>query len=536
MKSSGNGYIQNDRANTTESTELQTATARTISAVTLFSGLSLVFGYARDVAVALSFGANTGTDAFFTAILVPVMLGRVIISGALTPALIPVFSTIKEDRSKAFYVVSSLFNLSVAVLLLLSLVVALASEPLVALLAPGFDRHGSTLAAQVLVITAPAIGFLGLSALLGAVLNSFGHFYAPALGNALVNVLSFLAVPVCAWFWNLEGVAYGLTAGSALQVGLLFMVLRKQGWRYSLQLNLKIPEVKQVLLLLGPVVLFMLIDQTVTITERVLGSQLPAGNLTYLSLANKLYQVPVFVIIGALATVIFPLMAAASPKQYPERIATGFHYLLLLATPATICFFFLGKPIARLVFQHGEFGAEDTLRTGELLSIYSLAILPTGGLLLAYRALQARRKMSLVLLLSLLNAILYVMLALFMSTVWGVMGLPGAFALSQLVGAGIALEACAHISKNRSLYAMIFGTKGKKIIYNNAIIFTIYLLLYLILERIMLDLPFILAGLAVLAIIGISGMLYLNFCKRSGIEEAGEFLTLVKVRKTRKRT
>src|SRR5919204_5172017 len=62
---------------------------------------SRVLGFARDMVVALAFGAGPVTDAFFVAFRIPNILRRLLAEGALATAVIPVFTDYIANRSRA---------------------------------------------------------------------------------------------------------------------------------------------------------------------------------------------------------------------------------------------------------------------------------------------------------------------------------------------------------------------------------------------------------------------------------------------------
>src|SRR3989440_12470363 len=62
---------------------------------------SRVLGFARDMVVALIFGAGPVTDAFFVAFRIPNILRRLLAEGALSTAVIPVFTDYAVNRSRA---------------------------------------------------------------------------------------------------------------------------------------------------------------------------------------------------------------------------------------------------------------------------------------------------------------------------------------------------------------------------------------------------------------------------------------------------
>src|SRR5436190_24024893 len=69
----------------------------TIGAATL---ASRVLGFARDMLVALVFGAGPVTDAFFVAFRIPNILRRLLAEGALSTAVIPVFTDYAVNRPR----------------------------------------------------------------------------------------------------------------------------------------------------------------------------------------------------------------------------------------------------------------------------------------------------------------------------------------------------------------------------------------------------------------------------------------------------
>ena len=61
---------------------------------------SRVLGFVRDMVVALVFGAGPVTDAFFVAFRIPNILRRLLAEGALSTAVIPVFTDYASTRSR----------------------------------------------------------------------------------------------------------------------------------------------------------------------------------------------------------------------------------------------------------------------------------------------------------------------------------------------------------------------------------------------------------------------------------------------------
>ena len=71
--------------------------AGAVSGMTL---LSRIFGFARDMFIAMAFGSSTAADAFFVAFRIPNMQRRVLGEGAVASAFIPVFSETLENHGQ----------------------------------------------------------------------------------------------------------------------------------------------------------------------------------------------------------------------------------------------------------------------------------------------------------------------------------------------------------------------------------------------------------------------------------------------------
>jgi len=159
---------------------------------------SRVLGYARDVVVAHVFGAGPVTDAFFVAFRIPNLLRRLLAEGALSTAVIPVFTeTLTRDGPAAFArLARAVTGAAIVVLCAVSALGALLSPQVVAVMAPGWraDAGLFDLAVMLTRVMFPYLVLVGLAALAMGALNAHHRFFTAALGPALLNVAMILAV------------------------------------------------------------------------------------------------------------------------------------------------------------------------------------------------------------------------------------------------------------------------------------------------------------------------------------------------------
>src|SRR5881394_2739464 len=107
--------------------------------------LSRVLGYVRDMIVALAFGAGPVTDAFFVAYRIPNILRRLLGEGALSTAVIPVFTEYATVRSRDELrrLVRATFGVGLVTLIATTLAGIAAAPWILRAIAPGFTSDAA---------------------------------------------------------------------------------------------------------------------------------------------------------------------------------------------------------------------------------------------------------------------------------------------------------------------------------------------------------------------------------------------------------
>src|SRR5262245_54542691 len=116
-----------------------------VGAIGLATLLSRILGYARDIVLARAFGAGPLTDAFFVAFRIPNLLRRLLAEGALSTAIIPVFSaTLARSGPTAFaQMIRAVAGAGTVVLCGVSALGMLLAPFIVTLMAPGWKTDPS---------------------------------------------------------------------------------------------------------------------------------------------------------------------------------------------------------------------------------------------------------------------------------------------------------------------------------------------------------------------------------------------------------
>ena len=154
--------------------------------------ISRVLGFVRDMVLARVFGASAGTDAFFVAFKLPNFLRRLFAEGAFSQAFVPVLAEYRETREarEVRELLARVCGTLGGILAGLTVLGILAAPLLISIFAPGFldEPRKHLLATDMLRVTFPYLLFISLTALAGAILNSWGRFGVPAFTPVLLNL------------------------------------------------------------------------------------------------------------------------------------------------------------------------------------------------------------------------------------------------------------------------------------------------------------------------------------------------------------
>jgi putative peptidoglycan lipid II flippase len=108
--------------------------------------LSSILGLVRTFIFTYIFGASNFSDSYLQAFLIPNLIFTVVSGGALSSAFIPVFTTFavgRKDEKTAWHIASSALNLSVVIMVTLSVLAMILALMTAVLQKPseGYDGH-----------------------------------------------------------------------------------------------------------------------------------------------------------------------------------------------------------------------------------------------------------------------------------------------------------------------------------------------------------------------------------------------------------
>ncbi len=378
---------------------------RSTAFFSIATGASRVVGLVREIVAASYFGVTGPMSAFTIAFQLPNLMRMLFADAALQAAFVPVFTEQLEQgkRPSAFRLASTLIFLVTLVLGLITALFILLAPVFVPLVSPGFDQATEDLAVSLAQLLFPILVMLGLSGVVVGVLNSYNRFgvfaIAPLFWNvAIIAVLVGLA-PVFPEGDEIYAYAIGVLVGTVIQLAMVAYDLRNTPFRLQRVFDWRSPLVKKVLLLMLPVTISLgLINFNLTINSlfgtlvegtivapggviEPLGEFAPAA----IDKAFRIYMLPQGVFSVAVATVVFPTLARfAARREYDNlrsTMANGMRMIMLVLLPAAAAILVLAEPMTELVYQRGEFDANQTELVSEALFWFAFS-LPFNGLFL----------------------------------------------------------------------------------------------------------------------------------------------------------
>src|SRR5690606_28269376 len=366
----------------------QMSGGRLLKSTSIVSGMTLVsrvLGLVRDVVFARYFGATIVMDAFIVANRIPNMLRRFFAEGAFSQGFVPVMAQYREknDHQEARQLVDAVAGTLGLGLFIITLIGVIAAPLLVLAVAPGFvgDDGRFELATLMTRFTFPYLFFVSLTAFAGGILNTYGHFGAPAFTPVILNI-----VLIASAIWLSPqlaepgmALAYGVLLAGVAQ--LLFQVpflakihaIPRPAWQPNHE------GVRRIGKLMVPAIFGSSVAQVNVLVGGIIASMLGVGKISLLYYSDRLMEFPLGLFSIALATVTLPHLsrqhATASVEGFSRTVDWSMKLVVLIATPAAVGLVVLAEPLVATIFYGGEFSALDVQMTALSLQAFSIGLI-----------------------------------------------------------------------------------------------------------------------------------------------------------------
>lgn len=404
----------------------------------------MVLQFLTTILVARTFGATAQMDAYALAVSIPESLQYVLMLATLSIVFTPMFieARTQHGESDAWGMALSLLALVVGAVVIAIPILAWVMPWLMALLAPGFAPDTRALAVELTRLILPGLVYYATAGLLLGICYAYRDFATAALNTLLIALLNLVAFFVFV-IWLEQGVR-GMMLGRLLVLLILeiFLLARTLRWkRVAAKIALRQPRVWNLVTYLPPYMFGALSGQLELIVSRALISTLGAGSVAAWGYGQRLAEIPLAVLGGAIGATYLPdfAMQVANGKHVQasaqwNRAALRMTFLL---APIAALLIALGTPFIALLFQRGAFDATATHNSALVLAglAFGLPWRGVGGLIV--RGLPAFKARRLPLVLSALSSAASIGLAFVLLGVWGAFGVALATSLGDILFASV---------------------------------------------------------------------------------------------------
>jgi len=349
-----------------------------VSAMTM---ASRVLGLVRDVLLANVLGAGPIADAFVAAFRLPNLFRRFFAEGAFNAAFVPLYAKTSEgdgDQSAREFA-SDAFSGLATILLIFTFIALLAMPWLASSIAGGYEGEKFDLTVAFTRITFPYLFFISLVALLSGILNSHGRFALAAAAPVLLNVVLISVLLFFVQFAETPGHAlvWGVFAAGVVQFAVLVWGCARAGLMPKWRRPRWTPQMRQLVTLGIPGIIAAGITQLNLLVGTRIASEAESA-VSILFYADRLYQLPLGLIGAAMGVVLLPDISRrlrAEDEQGALHVQNrAVELSCLLTLPAAVALYVIPLEIISVLFQHGEFTADDGRQTAAAVAIFALGL------------------------------------------------------------------------------------------------------------------------------------------------------------------
>jgi putative peptidoglycan lipid II flippase len=365
---------------------------QSVAAVGAANLLSRVSGLAREVVFAAVFGAGLAADAWNAAFRIGNMLRELFAEGALSNAFVPLYADVeeKDGRDAAFALANAFLGGLLAAVAVVALLTFTLADPLVSLVAGGFDQNveKAALTASLSRALSPFVGLIAVASVFMGMLNVRGRFFLPAVSPLLMNGAVIAACVGAPTYERLTGhpaifaVAWASLLGGVAQALAQLPLLWRQGFRLRPTLTGH-PALRRLWAFVLPAVIAISVTQLHLLVETQLASRLGDGPVSWLLYAFRIAHLPFSIISGAVGVAALAGLSVHAARgdhaAFRRDLSGALNLNSTFMLPAAVGLYLLADPLVALFFERGAFTAEDTAATATILRGYAVAIWAIGA-------------------------------------------------------------------------------------------------------------------------------------------------------------
>ena len=348
----------------------------------LYTIISRLLGYLRDVLIAIFLGTSFFADAFFVAFRIPNTFRRLFAEGTFNAAFVPSYtSELIKNKSKSNIFANRVFNLLFLSLLILTLLIELFMPMFVSLIAPGFVENSKKieLAIDLTRITFPFLMFVCLSSFFAAILNSHNKFAAASAAPIILNLI-LIGVLLLGNYLDdklIYYLSFGVSLAGFLQLIFLYKFVRKF---YKIKFDFKLKNNNKIVIFfkkLLPSIFSSGVTQINILVGTIIAS-FQASAVSYLYYADRIYQINLAIAGIAIGVVVLPQLSKHVYLKKKNKILQiqnkALELSMFLSLPASVALIIGSEEIISALFGYGQFDQKAVLNSANALYYFGLGL------------------------------------------------------------------------------------------------------------------------------------------------------------------
>jgi putative peptidoglycan lipid II flippase len=201
--------------------------------------------------------------------------------------------------------------------------------------------------------------------------------------------------------------------------------------------RLRHPGVRKIATLMLPRTLGLGVFQLNQVVITAIASTIATGSIAVFTLAFDVVSVPINVFGISLAVAAFPVFSRAAAEKdtqaFVAHFSTNVRRVLFLLLPTSVLFLMLRAQLVRVLYGAGEFGWDATYLTAQAVAYFSISLLAQSLIPLLARSFYAYQDTKTPVFVSIGSVALNIVLGIFFSRSFGILGLVAAFSFAAVL-------------------------------------------------------------------------------------------------------
>lgn len=371
------------------------------SKISVFTALSRIFGFTRDIILAIVLGLGPVSDAFFVAFKLPNLFRRLTAEGAMASAFVPSYTGVEQKYGvrQAMRMAGEVQSLLVLILILIVIIFELFMPMVITLIAPGFavglsqsnDISRMANAVQLARLTMPYLPLISLLALWISIGNIYSRFSLGASVPVIMNAVMIAGAVLAWWLWpDLSStadsfdraliVAMAVTMGGIIKLIVIGTMLIRIRRMPPLHLPRISPDSRALWRRFFPAALGAAGTQINLLIDTILASLLAVGSISQLYFADRIAQLPLGVVGIALGVALLPTLSRLEQVDKVDIPAVrsvihrGVIIGMLASLPAMAGVLVIADALILGLFAYGAFDVAMVTPTALVLMAYGVGI------------------------------------------------------------------------------------------------------------------------------------------------------------------